>query len=261
MKPLLRVALFLLCCCCAAGALPTYSPAEKRIFEEVNQERQKAGLPALEWNDLAAEAARRHARMLSQNEELSHQYPGEASLPERLGAAAVRFTRAAENIARAESIEDIHPALMNSPGHRANILSPKYNAMGIGVVEEKGRVFVTQNFIFLVPAYSEEQFSAAFAETFNLARKEKGARPLDAHTDPYLHDLACSTDGDALALSGRVTGRYLVVFTSSDPRRLPEQMLKAAAAPAYHRMSFAACFRPDKEHGYGNFWVVAAFGE
>jgi hypothetical protein len=83
---------------------------------------------------------------------------------------------------------------------------------------------------------------------------------IDTHSDPHLHELACSTDGDAFKLSGSVGGRYLVVFTSSDPRRPPEQMMQAAASPEYHRMSFGACFRPDKEHGYGNFWVVAAFG-
>ncbi len=235
------------------------SPAEKQIFDQLNQERQKAGLPALEWNDLVADAARRHAAMLSGNAELSHQYPGEPSLPERIGATGVRFTLAAENVARTEHIEDVHLALMGSPGHRANMLNPKYNAAGIGVVERAGKVYVAQDFIFAVPAYSEEQFSAAFAEGFNETRKSRGLKDIDVRPDPFLHGLACSTDGDAAKLTGGVSGRYLVVFTSSEPRRLPEQMRKAAAAPDYHRMNFGVCFRPDKEHGYANFWVVATF--
>jgi len=233
---------------------PSYSAAEKNIFEQLNQERVKAGLPALEWNDLAADAARRHARMLSENGELSHQYAGEPSLPERLGATGARFTNAAENVARTEVLEDVHPALMNSSGHRANMLNPAYNAVGIGVVEKKGRLYVTQDFLFLVPVYSEEQFGAALAETVHAARKS-----LEARADSYLHDLACSTDGNAANLSARVTGKYLVVFSSSDPHRLPERVLHAVSAPDYFRMNFGACFRPDKEHGYGNFWVVAAF--
>ena len=236
------------------------SPAEKQIFDQLNQERQKAGLPAFDWNELVADAARRHAAMLAEHAELSHQYPGEPSLPERIGATGVRFTHAAENVARTEHLEDVHLALMNSPGHRANMLSPKYNATGIGVVERGGKIYVAQDFIFAVPLYSEEQFSAAFAEGFNQARKSLGARELAAQPDPFLHALACSTDGDAAKLTGSVSGRYLVVFTSSEPRRLPEQMRKAAAAPDYHRMNFGVCFRPDKEHGYANFWVVAAFG-
>jgi len=200
-----------------------------------------------------------HARELAQNQELSHQYPGEPSLPERLGAAGVRFTRAAENVARTEYVEDVHPALMGSRGHRANILNPGYNAAGIGVVQRDGKIYVAQDFVFMVPVYSEADFSTAFAEGFNLARKAKGLREIDARPDPVMHDLACSTDGNALKLADQVRGRYLVVFSSSEPRRLPEQMLRAAGNADYRRMVFGACFRPDKDHGFGNFWVVAAF--
>jgi hypothetical protein len=149
---------------------------------------------------------------------------------------------------------------MNSDGHLANMLNPKYNAAGIGVVERDGKIYVAQDFIFLVPGYSEADFSAAFAEGFNQKRKSLGVRGLEAHADPLLHELACTTDGDANKLAGKASGRFLVVFTSSEPRRLPDQMQKAAAAPDYQRMNFGVCFRPDKEHGCANFWVVAAFG-
>jgi uncharacterized protein YkwD len=245
--------------CGAAFPLPP-AFAEKQIFDQLNLERQKHGLPTLEWNDLAADAARKHARLLADHGDLSHQFSGEPSLPERLGATGVRFTNAAENVARTEYIEDVHLALMNSPGHRANILSSKYNAVGIGVVEEKGRIYVTQDFLFRVPVYTEEQFGSAFAEEFNQTRKSHGSRAIDVQPDSYLHSLACSTDGNASSLAGSVDGRYVVVFNSSEPHRLPEKMQDVAVSPQYRRMSFGVCFRPDKEHGYGNFWVVAAFG-
>lgn len=236
------------------------SPAEKRIFEELNLERASHGLSALEWTDHAADAARAHARLLAVNGKLSHQFPDEPTLPERLGATGARFTVAAENVARTEFVEDVHLALMSSSGHRANILSASYNAVGIGVVEEKGRIYVTQDFIFLVPAYTESQFSSAFAEAFNLVRKGKAIRELDARPDAGLRELACSTDGDAMKLAGKLSSvRAVVVFTSSDPHRLPEQMISRAANADFHRMNYGVCFRPDQEHGYANFWVVATF--
>jgi len=239
-----------------AGA-QSMSPKEKRILEELNHERVKNGLKALEWNEQAAMAARTHTLLLAENASLSHQFPGEASLPERLGATGARFTVAAENVARTEWIEDVHPALMGSSGHRANMLSPRYNAVGIGVIEDKGRILVTQDFIFLVPEYSEALFASAFAESFNLARK---GRQAEIHQDALLHELACATDGDASKLAGRVDGIHaIVVFTSSDPHSLPEQMLSRAANPNFHHMNFGVCFRPDQEHGYANFWVVATF--
>jgi hypothetical protein len=240
---------------------PVYSAAEKQIFEQLNQERQKAGLAALEWNDRVADAARSHAQLLAEHAELSHQYPGEAPLPERIGATGARFTLAAENVARTEYVEDVHLALMNSPGHRATMLSRKYNAAGIGVAEREGRVYVAQDFIFQVPAYSESEFGAAFIEAFNLARKSRRIREIDAHTEAYFHDLACSTDGEAAKLAGKISGaRSLVVFTASEPHSLPEQLLGRAANADFHHLTFGVCFRPDQEHGYANFWVVAAFG-
>src|ERR1700741_539928 len=118
--------------CCVAilltftVALPaTVAPTsgEKLVFEQLHQERKKSGLPPLEWNERVAEAARQHSRELADNGKLSHQFAGEATVPERIGATSARFTLSAENVARTDDIADVHPALMNSPGHRANMLS------------------------------------------------------------------------------------------------------------------------------------------
>jgi hypothetical protein len=239
---------------------PSIGSAEERIFTELNHERASHGLSPLAWNRHAANAARAHARLLAENGKLSHQFLGEATLPERLGATGARFTVAAENVARTEYIEDVHLALMGSSGHRANILNTSYNAVGIGVVEDQGRIYVTQDFIFLVPEYSESQFSSAFVESFNLTRKGKGIRQLEARPDAQLRELACSTDGDAIKLADNLSGvKSVVVFTSSDPHHLPEQMIPRAANADFHRMNYGVCFRPDQEHGYANFWIVAAF--
>ena len=208
MKLLLHcIFIFLLTTAHAVQAGPSISPCEKRIFEELNSERASHGLSALQWDDHAANAARAHAQLLAENDKLSHQFPGESSLPERLGATGARFTVSAENVARTGFIEDVHPALMGSSGHRANILNTSYNAVGIGVIEEKGTFYVTQDFIFLVPSYSESQFKSAFAEAFNLARKSKGIMPLTAREDSDLHLLACTTDGNAAKLSDKIYGR------------------------------------------------------
>jgi hypothetical protein len=111
-----------------------------------------------------------------------------------------------------------------------------------------------------VPAYSESQFKSALAEAFNQARKSKGIRPLEAREDAALHELACTTNGNAMKLSDKVFGvSAIVVFTSSDPHQLPPEINPRLANPNFHRMNYGVCFRPDQEHGYANFWVVAAF--
>lgn len=254
------VFIFLLSAALAVQSGSAISTAEKRIFDELNHERAGHGLPALQWDEQAAGAARSHARLMAESGKLSHQFPGEATLPERLGATGARFTVSAENVAQTEFVEDVHPALMTSPGHRANILSASYNAVGIGVVEEHGKVYVTQDFIFLIPSYSESQFNAAFVEALNLARKARGIRPIYAREDAALHALACSTDGNAGKLANNLTEvSAVVVFTSSDPHHLPAELNPRAGNADFHTMKFGACFRPDQKHGYANFWVVAAF--
>jgi hypothetical protein len=261
MKLLLHcIFIFLLTSAQAAQAVPAISSAEARIFEELNHERTSHGLSALQWDDHAANAARAHAQLLAENGRLSHQFPGETSLPERLGATGARFTVSAENVARTEFIEDVHPALIGSSGHRANILNTSYNAVGIGVVEQQGKIYVTQDFLFLVPDYSESQFKSAFAEAFNLARKSKGIRPLEARDDADLHLLACTTDGNAMKLADKLSGvSAIVVFTSSNPHHLPPEMNPRVANADFHLMKYGVCFRPDQQHGYANFWVVATF--
>src|SRR5690349_1723503 len=91
----------------AHAALAAMSPAEKQVFDELNQERQKLGRPVLEWNERLAEAARVHSRLLADNDRLAHQFPGESTVPERLGATGVRFTFSGENVALTGFVEDI----------------------------------------------------------------------------------------------------------------------------------------------------------
>ena len=245
-----------------ASGIVAPSPAEKLIFDQINQERMKTGASILDWNDNAAQAARVHAGLLAENERLSHQFAGEAGVAERLGAAGARFTVAGENVARTGFVEDVHPALMTSPGHRGNILTPKYNAVGIGVVEREGKIYVAQDFVFAIPEYSEVQFAQAFADAFNAARRAKGARHPEAHADPALHEAACSTNGDAKRLADKVSGASsIVVFTSSIPHQLPEELMLRAAKQDFYRMNFSVCFRPEQEHGYANFWVVVTFSK
>ena len=85
---------------------------------------------------------------------------------------------------------------------------------------------------------------------------------MTAREDAALHELACTTNGNAVKLSEKLFGvSAVVVFTSSDPHHLPPEMNPRVANADFHRMNYGVCFRPDQEHGYANFWVVAAFAD
>ena len=66
---------------------------------------------------------------------------------DRMRAGGVNFRAAGENLALAPTVQIAHDGLMNSPGHRANILNPRYRRIGIGVADGgmHGKMF-TQNF-------------------------------------------------------------------------------------------------------------------
>ncbi|MGE5321985.1 MAG: CAP domain-containing protein [Actinomycetota bacterium] len=229
------------------------------MFYLLNLERKQAGLSALEWSDDAAQAARAHARLMAGHGELSHQLPGEPGLQQRLIATPARFASAAENIALADDEDEAHLGLMSSPGHRENILTTYYTAVGIGVVRRNGRLYVTQDFVRLIPAYSERQFQEAFAKALNSARHARRIRPVEITRDASLRAAACATRGDAgsaVPVGFNTTGE-LVVFNLSDPVQLPPQLLQRVCAPSLRQMRVGVCFRPDPEHGNGNFWVVA----
>ena len=65
---------------------------------------------------------------------------------DRIRAGGVRFLTAGENLALARSVQIAHTGLMNSPGHRANILRPEFGRVGIGIMDGGMRgLMVTQN--------------------------------------------------------------------------------------------------------------------
>ena len=74
-------------------------PDERRILDLLNQERQRAGLQRLSWDQHAAEAAREHSILMAASLEIGHQFPGEPALSQRIAATGARFTGCAENVA------------------------------------------------------------------------------------------------------------------------------------------------------------------
>ena len=78
----------------------------------------------------------------------NHTSPTYGSPFDVLKANGIAYRYAGENIAGAPTVERAHNALMQSPGHRANILNPNYNYIGIGIVDggRYGKMY-TQTFI------------------------------------------------------------------------------------------------------------------
>lgn len=109
--------------------------AEARLLQLLNAERQRAGLRPLDPDPLLTAAARAHARDMLAQGYFAHVDLAGRTPADRARAAGVRFAVAGENLALAPTVELAHRGLMDSPGHRANILSPLYTRVGIGVAD------------------------------------------------------------------------------------------------------------------------------
>jgi cysteine-rich secretory family protein len=240
--------------------LSNLSTQQLQLFNLLNGERAKVGLAKLQWDDHLSKSASAHARLLAENKELSHDFPGEPELKVRIGSTGLRFNLAGENLALAPTIEEVHKGLMNSPPHRANILSPQYNAVGIGIETRDGELYVTQNFAHTLPTYSEDDFRNGVIAAFQKARQGKGVEKIEVQADAHLHEIACTENPDPNRIITTLPDvTDLVIFTSSTPEKLPTQMTRAASDASLKRMNIGVCFKPGTEHGFGSFWVVAGF--
>ncbi len=142
----------------AASALEWY------MLDLINAERTSRGLSELQLELNLNESSEVHSEWMLAVDVFSHTGSGGSSAGQRMDAAGFDFSGGwgwAENIAfqsirgaagYEDDVADLHEGLMNSSGHRANILNPNYEAIGIGVEigEYNGFtvVMVTQNFAY-----------------------------------------------------------------------------------------------------------------
>ncbi len=108
---------------------------EAAMLVLLNHERTSRNLPALTLNVKARAVARTYAADLFARGYFSH-ISNEGKTPfDRMKAGGVSFGSAGENLALAPTLQLAHTGLMNSPGHRDNILSPNYSTVGIGIID------------------------------------------------------------------------------------------------------------------------------
>ncbi len=121
--------------------------SEQIMFGLVNRERTSRGIPALSWDSKLNILARSYGDVMFENGFFAHTSAVDGSTPaERADKAGISYMVIGENLAFAPDVYVAHQGLMNSPGHRANILSKDYHRVGIGVIDGGvyGKMFVQE---------------------------------------------------------------------------------------------------------------------
>lgn len=119
---------------------------EQQVVELTNQERAKYGLKPLAIDYELSRVAREKSRDMAVNNYFDHNSPVYGSPFDMMRSYGINYRTAGENIAKGQrSPQEVVNAWMNSPGHRANILSADFTHIGVGYVSQGNHW--TQQFI------------------------------------------------------------------------------------------------------------------
>ena len=126
---------------------------EQLIYQRVNQERAKAGVSTLTYNNTMEHYARYKSQDMGDKGYFDHQDPQGNLITVKMQNEGVNYKAWGENIAYIGGVSDENALAtqfmdnwMNSPGHRANILSTNFSSIGVGVYKIGNKVYATQEF-------------------------------------------------------------------------------------------------------------------
>lgn len=120
---------------------------ESQVASLVNTERSKAGLKPLTLDTPLSKVARAKSQDMADKNYFDHTSPTYGSPFDMMKKFGINFSSAGENIAMGQtSAQAVMTAWMNSPGHRANILSANFGKIGVGYVLKNGTPYWTQEF-------------------------------------------------------------------------------------------------------------------
>jgi len=223
----------------AAEVAPVVSAedAEDRLARLINRDREQHGLGELALDPRLTAVARAHSREMRETGVVAHVSPRTGSASDRVRAGKIRSSIVLENVARAYGIGEAQEGLMNSPGHRANILSPDVTHVGLGVslggeVAGRRELFVTQVFIRLPPPIDYRQARQQVADIVKRVRVIDEDRELSLIAQELAAEVA---GGQSPADASKRAGAHLA------PLRLPYSKVTSQVTT----VADVAAFAPD----------------
>jgi uncharacterized protein YkwD len=125
------------------------SKDEQRLVDLTNETRAKEKLPPVKVNATLMKVARAHAANMARQQKMEHVLD-DKNPSQRIDQAGYDYKSVGENIAVAEKgagIDAVFKGWMESKVHRDNILSPKFDEVGLGLAtDDKGETYIAQDF-------------------------------------------------------------------------------------------------------------------
>jgi uncharacterized protein YkwD len=205
--------------------------AEQYLFTAANEARANQGLSPLRLDPVLTEASAQHAREMANHATISHQFDGEPELATRGANAGAHFSLISENVGEAPSSVIIHDLWMQSPGHRANLLDPNVDSIGIAIVTRNNQLYAVEDF-------------ASTVKILTLNQQERAVAGVIAQSGMLVSDTTNDARQTCTMNTGYAGSRqpwFIMRYTASSLNTIPSQLKSRLTSGKYHQAAVGAC--------------------
>jgi uncharacterized protein YkwD len=220
-----------------------------QIVQLANQSRAQAGAGPLQWDAALATAARQHCLRMAAEGSISHQYPGEPDVSARAAHTGAHFSLIEENVALAPTPAAIHNAWMHSPGHRANLLNPQVDHVGVSVVAGRDSLYAVADYERAVPVLTQSQQESEVAGLV----KANGIAILPDHTQART---ACAAKGTLPRPASGPRPRFALYWEGAQLTQLPQDLVNELATGKYHQAALGSCPSQGQEDTFTSYRIA-----
>lgn len=151
----------------------------RELLAMIDRTRREAGVQSLRPHEGLDAVARAHSLDMAEHNFIGHTSPTTGTAADRVRRAQLRTGLVLENIGRGYGANEIHRGLVESPGHRANLINPDVTHVGIGVVPQsdgdRTAFVVTEVFIRQADRVDLSGAPEQLLTLINRARRARGA--------------------------------------------------------------------------------------
>ncbi|MGB0065889.1 MAG: CAP domain-containing protein [Terracidiphilus sp.] len=219
-----------------------------QVFTLGNQARAQAGVPSLQWDPALAAAALQHCRRMAAEGPIAHRYGGEPDVAARAAQSGAHFSLIEENVAVAPTARTIHDGWMHSPGHRANMLNPAVDHVGIALVYTRGVLYAVADYSAAVRSLSPAQIEARVA---SLVRASGVSILPDSATARSM----CENNSVLPPESG-APPVWMIRWQNSDLSQLPPELSSRLRSGKYRQAAVGSCPAQENNGAFMSYRVA-----
>jgi hypothetical protein len=177
---------------------------------------------------------------------IAHQYRGELELSERAGLAGAHFSMIEENVAIGPTPGAIHDEWMRSSGHRANLLNPDVDRVGVAVAASRGVLYAVADYEHSVAPLTQAQVETAIGRLL----RGSGVMLREDATDARAY---CAQGRDA---EGSSQPGFRMMWQGAELTRLPQKLLERLATGRYNQAAVGSCPAQDLGGAFTGYRVA-----